>query len=256
MLFWTFDLNVVPNGRRSCRHKPTALRRVTPTWFRFVPVEPADHAVRVVLVDDHGFFREGLRGMLAADGMDVVGETTDGTSAVALARELVPDVVVIGLNMPNDSSLDAVRQLVIASPGAQLVVLSASVDEGNVLETLAAGARSYLLKDTRVDELVGCIRLAAGGHAVLSHEVVKALVARVRVENRSAARAAGDGRALTARELEVIRLIADGADNAAIGQTLSISRHTVKQYVTNIFEKLGVHSRVQAAVYAVRNGLV
>jgi DNA-binding NarL/FixJ family response regulator len=219
-------------------------------------VEPVDDALSVVLVDDHGFFREGLREMLAADGMDVVGEATHGTRAVALARELVPDVVVIGINIPNDSSIDALREFVIANPDTQLVVLTASVDEGNALEALAAGARSYLLKDTRVDELVACIRLAGGGHAVLSYEVVRALVARVRAENRSAVQAAGDGRALTPRELEVVRLIADGADNAAIGQKLSISRHTVKQYVTNIFEKLGVHSRVQAAVYAVRKGLV
>ncbi len=194
--------------------------------------------------------------MLAADGIDVVGEATDSGDAVALARELAPDVVVIGLNGPDASGLDAVRQLSIASPRAQVVLLSASVNEGDVLEALAAGACSYVLKDSRAEELVGCIRLAGGGHGVLSREMLRALVARAGAKKHTAAQAASDGRALTARELEVVRLIADGADNAAIGQTLSISKHTVKQYVTNIFEKLGVHSRVQAAVYAVRNGLV
>jgi DNA-binding NarL/FixJ family response regulator len=216
----------------------------------------SDNALRVVLADDHHFFREGLREMLAADGMTVVGEAHDGARAVKLARELDPDVVVIDLSMPSGSGIVAVRQIATANPDARLVVLTVSADETDVLDALDAGACCYLLKDTRIDELVGSIRLAAGGHAVLSREVVRALVARARSDNNATGRTNNDGVALTARELEVIRLIADGADNAAIGLALSISRHTVKQYVTNIFEKLGVQSRVQAAVYAVRNGLV
>jgi two-component system, NarL family, nitrate/nitrite response regulator NarL len=222
----------------------------------FSCVQASDNALRVVLADDHHFFREGLRRMLAADGMSVVGEATDGARAVTLAHELAPDVVVIDLKMPNASGIDALRQIAMNSPGARLVVLTVSADEADAIEALAVGACSYLLKDTRPDELVSGIRLAAGGHAVLSREVVRALVAHVQVDNHAAKQAMSDGRALTERELEVIRLIVDGADNAAIGRELSISRHTVKQYVTNIFEKLGVSSRVQAAVYAVRKGLV
>jgi len=194
--------------------------------------------------------------MLAAGGMVVVGEATDGARAAGLTHELRPDVVVIDLKMPNASGIDALRQIATASPGVQVVVLTVSADEADVLQALAAGACSYLLKDTRADELVGAVRLAAGGHAVLSRDVVRALVARMRTDEQPAEHAKSDVSALTTRELEVIRLIADGADNAAIGRELSISRHTVKQYVTNIFEKLGVQSRVQAAVYAVRNGLV
>ncbi len=215
-----------------------------------------DNGLRVVLADDHHFFREGLRGMLAADGMSVVGETTDGDGAVELARRLAPDVVVIDLHMPGASGIGALRRILTTSPDAQVVVLTVSADEADVLDALTAGACGYLLKDTRVDELVGAVRLAGGGHAVLSRDVVRALVARVRAGNDAAEQAGSDGLALTARELEVIRLIADGADNAAIGRELSISKHTVKQYVTNIFEKLGVQSRVQAAVFAVRKGLV
>jgi DNA-binding NarL/FixJ family response regulator len=209
-----------------------------------------------VLADDHPFFLEGLRGMLVADGISVVGETTDGDGVAALTRQLSPDVVVIDLNMPGASGVDVVRQITATNPDVQVVVLTVSADETDALEALAAGACSYLLKDTRADELVGSIRLACGGHAVLSRDVIGALIMRVRAGNRVVKSTVGKDLALTSRELEVLRLIAEGADNAAIGRELLISKHTVKQYVTNILEKLGVQSRVQAAVYAVRKGLV
>jgi DNA-binding NarL/FixJ family response regulator len=211
-------------------------------------------APTVVLADDHHFFREGLRELLAADGMTVVGETDDGERAVILALELTPDVLVIDLKMPKASGVDALREIASARPDAQLVALTVSAEESDVLDALDAGACCYLLKDTRTDELVASIRLAAGGHAVLSRDVVHALTARARAEG-VASGTSGGAVSLTARELEVIKLIADGSDNAAIGRTLSISPHTVKQYVTNIFEKLDLQSRVQVAVFAVRNGL-
>ncbi len=140
-----------------------------------------------------------------------------------------------------------------------------SDEDADVLEALAAGACGYLLKDTRPDRLAGGIREAAEGYMVLSSEVAQSLMARVRADaDANAVRAETEARAaavderpaLTPREEEVLRLIVQGADNVAIGLELSISPHTVKQYVTNIFEKLGVRSRVQAAVYAVRTGLV
>lgn len=194
--------------------------------------------------------------MLTVDGMTVVGEATDGARAVALARALAPDIVVMDLKMPNVSGVDAIRQIAGPDSDTHLVVLTVSADESDAIEALAAGACGYLLKDTHPDELVGSIRLAADGHAVLSREVVRALVARVRTDNHATAQATGTEYALTERELEITRMIVDGANNATIGRALSISKHTVKQHVTNIFEKLGVQSRVQAAVYAVREGLV
>ncbi|HEY3758594.1 MAG TPA: response regulator transcription factor [Solirubrobacteraceae bacterium] len=222
-----------------------------------------EQALRVVVADDHHFFRDGLRGMLEAGGMEVVGEASDGNEAVALAHSLAPHVVVLDLNMPGASGLEALRALARTCPDVQAVVLTVSNADADVLEALAAGACGYLLKDTRPDALVGSIRQAAEGHMVLSGEVAQALIAHVRAGADAAAELneeppaqVAEEAALSPREAEVLRLIAEGADNSAIGVALSISPHTVKQYVANIFEKLGVRSRVQAAVHAVRSGLV
>jgi two-component system nitrate/nitrite response regulator NarL len=231
-------------------------------------VTPKGSALRVVIADDHRLLRDGLRGTLQDAGMAIVGEAADGVEAVALTRELAPDVVVLDLNMPGLSGLEALRQIELSSPDVQAVVLTVSAKDADVLEALAAGACGYLLKDTRADRLADGIKQAAEGHMVLSGDVAQALTAYVRagaetaVAEAAIAEAAAEQReaegeplALTPREEDVLRLIVRGADNVAIGLELSISPHTVKQYVTNIFEKLGVRSRVQAAVYAVRAGL-
>jgi two-component system nitrate/nitrite response regulator NarL len=222
--------------------------------------------LRVVVADDHHLFRDGLRGMLQEAGMTVVGEAADGAGVLALVQELEPEVVVLDLNMPGTSGMQALEQISRSHPEIQAVILTVSAEDEDVLAALAAGACGYLLKDTRADRLAEGIRQAAEGHMVLSNEVAQALMARVRADaDANAVRAEAkaqdaqttDARpSLTPREADVLRLIVDGADNVAIGKELSISPHTVKQYVTNIFEKLGVRSRVQAAVYAVRAGLV
>ena len=219
-------------------------------------MDSPDAALRVVLADDHHFFREGMRELLTAEGITVVGEAADGAQAISLTRELDPDVVVIDLKMPNVSGVDAVRELVTAAPQTPVVVLTASADERDVLDALAAGASGYLLKDTRADELTSALHLAAGGHAVLPGDALRALAARARSDDQPSVGDDREGPAFSERELQIIRLVAAGADNAAIGRELSISKHTVKQHITNIFAKLGVQNRVLVAVYAVRRGLI
>jgi DNA-binding NarL/FixJ family response regulator len=220
-------------------------------------MDPSGNALRVVLADDHHFFREGLRGMLDTAGMTVVGEAKDGAEAVALAGSLKPDVIVIDLDMSDASGAEALRRIAAVSPEARMVVLTSSAEEADVLDALRAGACGYILKDAQADDLVGGIRQTVGKHAVLSQEVMRALVTRASPSHQAGEQPpAADEPALTSREKDVLRLLAGGADNAAIGLELSISRHTVKQHVTNIFEKLGVRTRVEAAVYAVRAGFV
>jgi two-component system NarL family response regulator len=212
---------------------------------------------RVVLADDHHFFREGLRGKLEEDGMAVVGDAADGEEAIALAIALTPDVVVADLSMPGASGIEVAREIGAKSAKTAVIILTVSADAESALEALTAGARGYLLKETAVDDLVGSVRLVACGQTVIAGGLMEKILASVgAIERSPASRARKQARDLTARELEVLKLLAAGADNAAIGRELSISRHTVKRYVTNIFEKLGVGSRVDAAVYAVRADLV
>lgn len=208
--------------------------------------------LRVVLVDDHQLFREGMRGVLEADGMVVVAEGADGHEAVALAREHTPDVLVMDLRMGGTSGLEAMRTLAGSDPDIRTVVVTVSAERGDVLDALAAGARGYLLKDTAVDRLAIGVRQAAEGQIVISSDLAGVL----RTHVRAGARGEDDRQSLTPREQAVLRLMAGGANNKTIGRELSISPNTVKQYVGSIFEKLGVRSRVQAAVHAVRVGLV
>ncbi len=195
--------------------------------------------------------------MLETAGVRVVGEARDGVEAVALAGELEPDLVVIDLDMANTVGAEALQRLADASPQTKTVVLTASAGDVDVIEALQAGACGYILKDTQPEELIDGIRQTAGSQVVLSREVVRVLVKHTNANDHplAQARSVSDRPALTPREQDVLRLIVEGADNAAIGLELSISRHTVKQHVTNIFEKLSVRTRVEAAVHAVRSGL-
>jgi DNA-binding NarL/FixJ family response regulator len=195
--------------------------------------------------------------MLEIAGVNVLGEARSATEAATLVGKLKPDVVVIDLNMPDVADGGTLRRIAAASPEARIVVLTASTDKADVIKALEAGACGYILKDTQADELVGGIRQVAGSHVVLSRAAMQTLVASAGSgdHTKDGLQTAVRRPELTRREMDVLRLVVDGQDNATIGLQLSISRHTVKQHVTNIFEKLGVRTRVEAAVYAVRAGL-
>jgi DNA-binding NarL/FixJ family response regulator len=214
-----------------------------------------EEQMRVVLADDHHFSREGLRGMLEADGLEVVGEASDGNELIPLVGSLSPDVVVLDLRMPGATVSETIRRISEADPSVRIAVLTVSAEERDVLEALAAGADSYLLKDTPAAQLVGAIRQTAAGSTVLAGVALSTLIASAD-EQLAQDQRLEQAPELSTRESQVLKLIIEGADNAEIGSVLSISRHTVKQHVTNILQKLEVSTRVQAAVRAVKDELV
>jgi DNA-binding NarL/FixJ family response regulator len=217
-----------------------------------VPDPPAPKALRVLVVDDHAFFRSGLRGMLAGAGL-VVAEAASGAAAVEAVRGGAPDVVLMDVHMPGMSGIDATRLLGDTAPGVPVVMLTVSADDRDVVAAVRAGARGYVLKDAGVEEIVAGVRAAAAGDAWISPRVTRALLARV--DQGDAPPDASATPAFTDRERDVLRLIAAGKDNAAIGRELYISSGTVRKCVSSILAKLDVDSRVEAAVYAVRRGL-
>jgi DNA-binding NarL/FixJ family response regulator len=223
-------------------------RRTTPG-----PPAPGGPALGVLLVDDHAFFRSGLRSMLAAEGLAVT-EASSGAAAIEIAGATAPDVVLMDLHMPGMSGVEATRRL-NESTAIPVVMLTVSADDRDVVEAVRAGARGYVLKDAPLDEIVASVRAAARGGAWISPRVAGALLADVR-----AAGGAPPGEPppveLSDRERDVLRLIAAGRDNAAIGRELHLGTGTVRKYVSNILAKLEVDNRVEAAVYAVRRGLV
>ena len=214
-------------------------------------------ALRVLVVDDHRLFRGGLRDVLEDSGIAIAGEANSGEEAIELAPRLSPDVVIMDLKLPGISGAEATRRLLAAEPELTVLVLTVSAEGGDIDEALAAGARGYLLKEATASELVAGVRAAAAGQAPLSPPVAGRLVASIR-DSRRARDAATDGHPvdLSERELEVLRLISEGRENTQIAQALYISPETVKDHVSHILVKLGVENRIQAAVYAVRAGLV
>jgi DNA-binding NarL/FixJ family response regulator len=216
-------------------------------------------SIRVLLVDDHDVFRHGLAQLLGDEGLDVVAEASGGEAGVRLAGELVPDVVLMDLSMPGMSGVEATRAIAAADDAPRVVVLTLSDDDALMLEALLAGAAGYVLKDATLEQIVAAIQAAAAGDAVIPPRVAPELLRRLRAAEpaRAAAASVAAGAVeLSEREHQVLRLIVDGHDNAAIAAELFISPNTVKSHVASIFGKLGVESRLQASVQALRRGLV
>jgi DNA-binding NarL/FixJ family response regulator len=216
--------------------------------------EKTGAAIRVVLVDDHTMLRHGLRQTLREHGFDVVGEASNGRAGAQLVLELKPDVAVMDLDMPQLNGVEATRSILEREPGARVVMLTISGDDDDVLDALAAGACGYLLKTAPPGDIVRAIEAAHAGDSTISPGVATRLVERVR---DTARRAAPEPAAtLTPRELEILRLIVEGRGNSEIAEALVISPSTAKNHVAHVLDKLGMQNRVQAAVYAVRTGLV
>jgi DNA-binding NarL/FixJ family response regulator len=212
--------------------------------------------LRVLLVDDHDLFRTGLKNLLEEQGVQVIGEAPNGQTAIRLVPELVPDVVIMDLNMPGLSGVETTRHLIGMAPLARVVVLTISVEDDDVMNAVMAGACGYLLKDSSIDELLAGIRAAAAGESLISPQIASKVLQRLRSQGRSEGAAETIRAELSDREIEVLKLIANGKDNAEIARELYISPKTVKNHISNILMKLQIENRIQAAVYAVRSGIV
>ena len=217
---------------------------------------PQAPQTRVLLVDDHDLFRTGLRNLLEDQGVQVVGECADGTEALHAVREVAPDVVVMDLNMPGISGVEATRQISMIAPLTRVLVLTISDSDSDVMDAILAGACGYLLKDSSITELISGIHAAAVGESLVSPAIASKVLQRVRASSASPREAELIQSELSDREIEVLKLIANGKDNGMIALELHISPKTVKNHISNILMKLQIDNRIQAAVYAVRSGIV
>ncbi|HZC28962.1 MAG TPA: response regulator transcription factor, partial [Gaiellaceae bacterium] len=207
---------------------------------------------------DHDLFRSGLRNLLEVeDGVEIIGEAAGGQEAVKIVRELAPDVVVMDLNMPGMGGVEATRHITALAPLTRVVMLTISDQDNDVIDAILAGACGYLLKDSSIQDLMAGIRAAALGESLISPTIAAKVLQRLRASTTTRPEIESTIRAeLSEREIEVLKLIANGKDNAMIAAELHISPKTVKNHISNILMKLQIDNRIQAAVYAVRSGIV
>ena len=209
--------------------------------------------IRVLLVDDHSLFRSGIRLLLQRHSdFEVVGEAADGVEGVKRARELRPDIVLLDLHMPGLSGQDAIQLILQDTPSCQVILLTVSEDADDLSAALKNGAAGYLLKNSDADYLLGALRRAFAGDSVISEGMTAKLVARFR--NPVPVQASGAEK-LTPREREILGELAAGLANKEIARKLDVAESTVKIHLQSILKKLGVHNRVQAAIYAVEHGI-
>jgi DNA-binding NarL/FixJ family response regulator len=211
---------------------------------------------RVLLVDDHEIYRAGLRGLLEEAGIDIVGEAANGEAAIELVEQKHPNVVIMDLNMPGMGGIEAARQIATLAPLTRVIMLTVSSAAPDITDAVLAGACGYLLKSATTQEIVTGISAASRGDALLSPSIAAKLLERVREAPVRPNVPDPASASLTDREIEVLRLLSSGMDNAEIGRTLFISPSTVKNHISSILLKLQIENRIQAAVYAVRSGLV
>jgi DNA-binding NarL/FixJ family response regulator len=212
--------------------------------------------VRVLIVDDHDLFRSGLRNLLEEQGVHVVGEASAGQEALDIVRELAPDVVVMDLNMPGMGGVEATRHISTIAPLTRVLMLTISDQDNDVIDAILSGACGYLLKDSSIHDLLAGIRAASLGESLISPTIASKVLQRIRASSRQPEIASTIRAELSDREIQVLKLIANGKDNSMIAAELHISPKTVKNHISNILMKLQIDNRIQAAVYAVRSGIV
>lgn len=212
--------------------------------------------IRVLVVDDHDLFRVGVASLLGSQpGIEVVAQASGGRRGVQLASELHPEVVLMDLRMPDVEGVEATRAILERRPDTRVLALTVLTSDGDVAAALQAGACGFLAKDTPIPEIVAAIRAATGGSAWLSPRAAEVVLSALRQAKAGGQPDRVETENLSPRELDVLRLIASGKENAEIAEILKISPRTVKNHVSSILAKLGLPSRIQAATYAVRHGL-
>jgi DNA-binding NarL/FixJ family response regulator len=210
-------------------------------------------SIKILVVDDHPLFRRGIIYMLSSQSdMEVIGEANDGFEALELAKEKMPDLILMDIQMPNCDGLEATRLIMEEMPYVKIVMLTFSDDDHSLFEAIKSGAQGYLLKDLEPEELATMLRGVFRGEA----PIARTTAGRILREFGRQSRNEGEGaKGLTAREIDLLRLIASGASNQEIAEAMVITEHTVKNHLRNILDKLHLKNRVQAAVFAVREGL-
>jgi DNA-binding NarL/FixJ family response regulator len=218
------------------------------------PPEP----IRVLVVDDHALFRRGLQMVLEQEpDIQVVGEASDGAEAVVQAGDTLPDVVLMDVRMPRRGGIEACTSIKDVVPSAKIIMLTISDEEADLYEAVRAGAMGYLLKEISIEEVASAIRAVNGGQSLISPSMASKLLTEfAAMSRRSEERQQLPTPRLTDREMEVLKLVARGLNNRDIAKELFISENTVKNHIRNILEKLQLHSRMEAVVYAVREKLL
>jgi DNA-binding NarL/FixJ family response regulator len=217
--------------------------------------EDSGTGLRVLIVDDHDLFRTGLRALLEESGFDA-SDAAGGEAALRRVGALRPHVIVMDLNMPGMSGIEATRRVLELVPEASVLILTISNDDARVVDAVRAGAQGYLLKDAPLDEIVTGIRAAGAGESTIAPRIAGALIDHVRSSEAPEKAPTPPAPHLSRREREVLELVGEGFDNAEIAQRLYLSQSTVKNHVSRLLEKLGAQNRVQAAVFGIRRGLV